>query len=92
MISRNFCENVHSEENLRFFVTQILHEIQKISESSKSTVFAILGAINFVNLESFNLEKRTKTIVKSRFRAFKYHVKMVDYETLHSPILISHKI
>ena len=79
MLSRNFCENVHSEENLRFFVTQILHEIQKISESSKSTVFAILGAIDFVNLESFSREKRTKTNIKSKFRAIKFHVKMVDY-------------
>ena len=56
-----------------FFVT---HEIKKESESSKSTV---LGAINFVNLESFSLEKRTKANIKSKFRAIKFHVKMVDY-------------
>ena len=41
-----------------FSITQILREINFVeSRSSKMLLFAILGALSFVNLENFSLQK-----------------------------------
>ena len=41
-----------------FLITQILREINLgESGSSKTTIFAIFGALNFVNLVDFSLQK-----------------------------------
>ena len=59
--------------------------------SSKTADFVILGALNFVNLANFSLQKVEKFINMEIFRAPKCG-KMADFDTLHSPTLISRKI
>ena len=53
------------------------------SRSSKTAAFAILGALNFVNLVNFSLQKWKKTW-NAKFRGPKF-VKMIDYALLESP-------
>ena len=51
-------KKVHSVEISGFPVTQILREINfREARSSKTAVFAILGAVNFANLVNFGLPK-----------------------------------
>ena len=52
-----------------FGITQILREINfGESRSPKTAVFAIFGALNFVNLVDFNLQKVQK-IIKFKVRS-----------------------
>ena len=68
-----------------FSVTQILREINfEESRSYKSAVFAIIEALNFVNLVNYSLQMVQK-LQKSKFRVCKC-VKMPDFafcEILH---------
>ena len=65
-----------------FSAPQILCEINfEESRSSKPTFFAILGALYFVNLVDFSIQKLGK------LQKMKIH-----FETLDSLTLISHKI
>ena len=69
-----------------FSITQILREIIfKECRSSEISIFAILRALNFIDLVNSNLPKVQK------FRVTEF-VKMVDFETLDLLILISCKI
>ena len=64
-----------------YSVIQILREINfGDSRSSKTAIFAILGAPNFVNLVNFSLQKVQKSI-ESKFKASKC-VKMSDFALL----------
>ena len=46
-----------------FGITEILREINFVdSRSAKTTIFAILGAVNFVHLGNFSLQKVQKSI------------------------------
>ena len=62
-----------------FSVTQILREI-KFGESRgpKTAIFAILGALNFVNLVNFIFQKVQK-VIKSKFRTSQF-VKTADFD------------
>ena len=54
-----------------FSVIQILLEINFWeSRSSKTAIFAILGALNFVNLVNFSIQKLQK-FIKIRIQNFK---------------------
>ena len=74
-----------------FSVIQILREI-KIGESrnSKTAVFAIFKALNFVDLANLSLQKYKMHKI-SKFRASK-RVIMSDLTLLESEKLISRKI
>ena len=61
------------------------------SRSSKTAIFTLFWALNFVNLVDFTFQKGAKLIKRSKFGVFKY-VKMADFDTLHLPTLISRKI
>ena len=51
----------HSVEISRFYITEILREINFVdSRNTKTAVFANLGAVNFVHLVNFNLQKVQK--------------------------------
>ena len=74
-----------------FTVTEILRETNfRESRSYKNVDFAIFKALNFVHLAISSLQKMQK-IINFKFRANKF-VRMVDFETLEWPILISRKI
>ena len=74
-----------------FSVTQILREINfEESRSYKSAVFAIIEALNFVNLVNYSLQMVQK-LQKSKFRVCKC-VKMPDFAFLTSHKFISRKI
>ena len=74
-----------------FYVIQILREIIfEESRSCKTTVFAILEALNFINLVNFGLQIVQK-FKKAKFRASKC-VKMADFAILESLKSISRKI
>ena len=71
---------------------RILHEINfGECRGSKTAVFAILGALNFVDLVYFSLQKVQKFIKKSKFKASKC-VRLTDFALLESQKLISRKI
>ena len=71
-----------------FHVIQILREIIFGEfKSSKIAVYSILGALNFVNLAIFSLQK-VQEFIKSKFRASKC-VKMADFALLVSPKLVN---
>ena len=54
---------IHSVENSGFSITQSLHEINCWdTKSAKIDLFAILGAVNLVNLVTFSLQKVQKFI------------------------------
>ena len=76
---------------LNFSVTQILREfIFGESRSSKTASFAILGALKFVDLVNFSLQKVQKFIkikYSEPFNLLKWQILRLD-----SPILISCKI
>ena len=75
-------------KSLDFSIIQILREINFGEfKGSIIVVFAIIGALNYVD---FALQKVQK-FTKSKFRAFKC-VKMADFALLISPKLISRKI
>ena len=62
-----------------FCVSEILREINFVdSRSAKTTIFAILGAVNFVHLVNFSLQNVPKNSQKSEFRASKCG-KMADF-------------
>ena len=74
-----------------FSVSQILREINFAeSRTSKTALFAISGALNFVELVNFNVEK-VQIFTKIKIRASKC-VKMAHYALLESKLLISRKI
>ena len=55
-----------------FCITEILREILlEYSRSAKSAVLATLGAVNFVHLVNFSLQKVQK-FIKSKFKPSKY--------------------
>ena len=85
----NFWKKDESDPNLTvwkfqdFCITEILREINfEYPRSAKSAVFAILGAVKFVHLANFSLQKVQK-FIKSQFRASKC-VKMVDFVPVES--------
>ena len=74
-----------------FSVIQILREINfGKSRSTESAIFAILEALNFVNLVNYSLQMVQK-LQKSKFRVCKC-VKMPDFAFLTSHKFISRKI
>ena len=55
--------HLHDVKISGFSVTQILREINfEEFRSSKNAIFAMLGALNFVNLSDFSLQKVQKII------------------------------
>ena len=58
--------------------------------SAKTAIFTILGAVNFVDLVKFSLQKVQK-FIKPKFRASKWQKKAV-LQFPHPPKLISRKI
>ena len=72
---------------MNFSVNQILREINFAECMSETAVFATLGAVNFVNLVYFSLQKVQKFIKKSKFRAFKSG-KIADFALQYSSKLI----
>jgi len=71
-----------------FSVIQILREINFVEcKSSKNAIFTILGALNFVDLVIFSIQKVQKYI-KQKCIAFKC-IEMADFAILPSPELIS---
>ena len=74
------CENFRIILSLRFYVKSILHNL----ESPKTYVFAIVGALEFVNLVNISLQK----CKNSKSRA----LKMADFKAIDLAILISRKI
>ena len=75
-----------------FFITQILLEISfEGSRPAKNAVFTILGALNFVDLMNFSLQKVLKCL-KVKIQSLAKSVKMADFALLESPKLISRKI
>ena len=74
-----------------FSTLQVLCEFNfGIFRSFKATIFAILGALNFVNLVNFSLSNEQK-LIKSKFRASKC-AKMTNFPRLEHPKLVSCKI
>ena len=77
-------------------ITQILREINfDESRRSKIIIFVILGALHFVNLLDFSLQKVQKFIkskIRSNSESCITRVKMADYALLGSAKLISRKI
>ena len=74
-----------------FCITEILCEINFVdSRSAKTVDFAILGALNSVDL-IISAYKKCKNSSKSKFRASKC-VKMADFALLESPKLTSRKV
>ena len=72
-------------------INEILREINFVnSRSTKTAVFAILGAANFVHLINFSLQKVQK-LIKIKIQTSK-SVKEADFALLKSPKLISRKI
>ena len=79
-------------EIARFSITQILREINFGDfRSAKTAIFAIFGAVSFVNLAKYQPSKRAKISSKLKFRASE-NVKMAYFALLQSPKLISRKI
>ena len=75
-----------------FSVTQILREINfGASRNFKTGVFAILEALNFVNLVTFSMPKTAKIHKNQNSEASKC-VKIAYFALLEPPKLISHKI
>ena len=76
-----------------FSAPQILCEINfEESRSSKPTFFAILVALNFGNLVDFSIQKLEKLHQYENSEPLSLLcVKMADFESLNSLILISHK-
>ena len=73
------------------YVTQILRDINfGESRSSKNDVFAIFGALDFVNLVILAF-KKSKNTQKTKFKASE-RVEMSIFETADSPTLIPRKI
>ena len=73
-------------------VIQILREINFVEcTSSKIAVFAIIGALDFVHLVNFNLEKVQKFTENQNSKPLNMS-KMADFWTLCSLTLISRKI
>ena len=74
-----------------FSIIQILREINFGEfRSCKTATYAILGALKFVDLVNFSLQKVQK-FIKSIFRASKC-VKIADFALIEPPKLISRKI
>ena len=82
----------HSVGILGFFcVIQILREINfEESRIAKTAIFAILRAVNLVQMVNFSLQKVQK-FIKIKFQSVKC-VKMADFALLESPKLISRKM
>ena len=80
------CGNIKIFISFRFYVKSILVD----SRSAKAAIFAILGAVNFVNLVNIGLQKVQKFIqIKSSAPKC---VKMANFALQESPKLISRKI
>ena len=78
-------------QDFPFSVIHILREINfEDSRSPKNVIFAILGAIDCINVVKFSLEN-CKNPLKSKFRVSEC-VEMADFVILESPRLISRKI
>ena len=75
-----------------FSITQILREINfEDSRMAKTAIFAILRAVNFVQMVNFSLKKSTK-IHKNQNSESLNVVKMADFVLQKSSKLISRKI
>ena len=72
-------------------ITQILREIIfGETRSPETAFFTILGALNFVDLVNFSLQK-VQTFIKLNFRASEC-AKMANFALLELPKMISRKI
>ena len=73
-----------------FSVTQILREIIfEESRSSKTVIFAILGALSFANLVNFSFQKVQKFI---KIKIQSLEIKMADFALIESLKSFSCKI
>ena len=75
-----------------FCITVILREINfEDSRSAKYAIFAIFGAVHFVHLVNFSLQKVQKFII-TKIQSLLTSVKMANFALLESSKLISRKI